>query len=388
MLVNECQTNNGDCEQVCTDLTVGFECGCNEGFVLNDDGQSCDELPDGAICADDCIWAADGSCDDGGPDSAFSACQFGADCTDCGPRTLVNECETNNGGCAQICTDSPGGFECDCDEGFCLNADGKSCDEIPSDALCTETCGFSNDGGCDDGGPGASFSLCAFGTDCADCGPRALVNECEVNNGGCAQVFNDTPDAFQCACNDGFLLNADGTNCDMLVNECENSNGDCAQVCTDFDVGFECSCNEGFILNADGQTCDELPANAVCSDACIWSADGSCDDGGPDADFSSCAFGTDCSDCGFRTLINECETNNGGCTQLCNDTPAGFGCACNAGFILNADGITCDEIPAEGLCTETCVFSNDGGCDDGGPGASFSLCDLGTDCADCGPRLP
>ena len=31
--------------------------------------------------------------------------------------------------------------------------------------------------------------------------------------------------------------------------------------------------------------------------------------------------------------------------------------------------------------------TNDGTCDDGGPGAEYSFCELGTDCADCGPRL-
>jgi hypothetical protein len=40
--------------------------------------------------------------------------------------------------------------------------------------LCSNTCTFagSGDGACDDGGPGAEWSACAFGTDCDDCGPR------------------------------------------------------------------------------------------------------------------------------------------------------------------------------------------------------------------------
>ena len=32
-------------------------------------------------------------------------------------------------------------------------------------AQCSNTCGYSNDGDCDDGGPGSELS---FGTDCAD----------------------------------------------------------------------------------------------------------------------------------------------------------------------------------------------------------------------------
>jgi hypothetical protein len=35
---------------------------------------------------------------------------------------------------------------------------------------------------------------------------------------------------------------------------------------------------------------------------------------------------------------------------------------------------------------ETCEDVRDGFCDDGGPGAKFSLCSLGTDCTDCGSR--
>ncbi|MEM9895145.1 MAG: hypothetical protein AAF789_02135, partial [Bacteroidota bacterium] len=38
--------------------------------------------------------------------------------------------------------------------------------------LCSELCQFTNDDECDDGGTGSITSLCDFGTDCIDCGPR------------------------------------------------------------------------------------------------------------------------------------------------------------------------------------------------------------------------
>ncbi len=38
------------------------------------------------------------------------------------------------------------------------------------------------------------------------------------------------------------------------------------------------------------------------------------------------------------------------------------------------------------LCGDTCGWANDGECDDGGEGSAYSVCDLGTDCTDCGPR--
>ncbi|MFK8004465.1 MAG: hypothetical protein AB8H86_33165 [Polyangiales bacterium] len=42
--------------------------------------------------------------------------------------------------------------------------------------------------------------------------------------------------------------------------------------------------------------------------------------------------------------------------------------------------------PPGGGCTNTCDSSNDNECDDGGPNSLYDICDLGTDCADCGPR--
>ena len=49
--------------------------------------------------------------------------------------------------------------------------------------------------------------------------------------------------------------------------------------------------------------------------------------------------------------------------------------------------------PASGtLCNDLCVgfptYASDGFCDDGGPGSEFNACTYGTDCSDCGPRVP
>ena len=39
-------------------------------------------------------------------------------------------------------------------------------------------------------------------------------------------------------------------------------------------------------------------------------------------------------------------------------------------------------------CTNTCNWSGDHECDDGGPGSEYDACGLGTDCDDCGDRGP
>ena len=42
-----------------------------------------------------------------------------------------------------------------------------------SGGLCTNTCSYFNDDDCDDGGSNSQYSACEFGTDCADCGARS-----------------------------------------------------------------------------------------------------------------------------------------------------------------------------------------------------------------------
>lgn len=134
-------------------------------------------------CTDECAFAADGACDDGGAGSDSAFCTLGTDCTDCGYRP-----DTGGG------TDPPPTGDADCND-TCLFAMDGMCDDgrpgsltslcLPGtdcfdcgpssgggSGMCTDTCLFAADGECDDGGPGSLYSLCDLGTDCFDCGPR------------------------------------------------------------------------------------------------------------------------------------------------------------------------------------------------------------------------
>ena len=42
--------------------------------------------------------------------------------------TDINECSTNNGGCAHSCVNTQGSFTCSCRSGFQLASDGRGCD--------------------------------------------------------------------------------------------------------------------------------------------------------------------------------------------------------------------------------------------------------------------
>lgn len=44
------------------------------------------------------------------------------------------------------------------------------------------------------------------------------------------------------------------------------------------------------------------------------------------------------------------------------------------------------QIQTSEFCEDTCIFANDGECDDGGVNSTSNFCEYGTDCGDCGTR--
>ena len=67
-------------------------------------------------------------------------------------------------------------------------------------------------------------------------------------------------------------------------------------------------------------------------------------------------------------------------------TPAAFGRQLFGGF---NGGSPPAATPTDGApCAHTCIYAGDGECDDGGDGAEFSACALGSDSADCAPGEP
>ena len=39
--IDECQTDNGQCEQICVNLPGSFSCVCYDGYQLENDGKRC-----------------------------------------------------------------------------------------------------------------------------------------------------------------------------------------------------------------------------------------------------------------------------------------------------------------------------------------------------------
>ena len=80
--VNECAADTDNCDQTCTNTMGSFQCGCNSGFMLSNDGRTC---------------------------------------------VNIDECTLGTNNCEQMCVDTDGGFRCECDSGFQLNADQATC---------------------------------------------------------------------------------------------------------------------------------------------------------------------------------------------------------------------------------------------------------------------
>eukprot|EP00058_Branchiostoma_floridae_P020618 XP_002606108.1 hypothetical protein BRAFLDRAFT_88018 [Branchiostoma floridae] len=160
--------------------------------------------PSGSHADEDCAHFRDGVSLWGDSRCSFSYNYF------CQTKPDIDECASSNGGCEHICTNSAGGYQCSCAEGYAVNPD--------------------DDRNCDD------------------------INECETANGGCAQTCSNTDGGFNCACGSGYTLGSDGLSCND-IDECETANGGCAQACANTDGGFNCVCGSGYTLGSDGLSC-------------------------------------------------------------------------------------------------------------------------------------
>ncbi|XP_054639556.1 matrilin-4 isoform X2 [Dunckerocampus dactyliophorus] len=163
-VMNYCSFGNHTCDHECVSVLKGFQCRCNDGYKLLDDGRSCRG------------------------------------------RDL---CAEGKHDCEQICVSSPGVFTCDCNEGFTLNQDKKTCTPID---LCVE-------------GKHDCEQICvsAPGVFTCDCNKGFTLNKdkktcthldlCNTLDHGCEHRCVSTPGSYYCMCPEGQLLQEDGKSC-------------------------------------------------------------------------------------------------------------------------------------------------------------------------------
>eukprot|EP01083_Nonionella_stella_P084379 233577_1 len=135
--VNECLDKTDTCDDnaVCEDTTDSYDCTCKTGY--SGDGHSCEDIcmtitcDDNAVCAQDLVNLPGYTCtcDDGYSGDGATCCDdetYGFDTTT-GTCTDINECTLGTDNCAfaATCTNSEGGFSCDCATGY--DGDGVTC---------------------------------------------------------------------------------------------------------------------------------------------------------------------------------------------------------------------------------------------------------------------
>ncbi|XP_038057936.1 sushi, von Willebrand factor type A, EGF and pentraxin domain-containing protein 1-like isoform X3 [Patiria miniata] len=155
----------------------------------------------------------------------------------------INECQPSTCRNGATCTDLVGAFKCHCALGY----HGTNC-ELLRTSCTTETC--LNYGSCHSNGS-LLFCRCAPGYSGERCELRDLCQSVTcLNSGACV---NDGVVA-KCNCAPGFT----GRVCEYDVNECDLENGGCAHTCHNTQGSFYCGCNSGFALQPDGHSCNDI----------------------------------------------------------------------------------------------------------------------------------
>ena len=253
----------------------------------------------GSPASSSCSYFGDGDCDDGGPGAEYNACPLGSDCQDCGGcggRRLLHEeveeeREAHGGDGAEhrhlSHSSSYGsyfgygnygyyGYYGPWAPSYC-DAELATADPLPA---CTDATGVATT---------QSWAFCVAPSPSPEASPsieaspeaspspsEGVPDECwsHACGGPGACLLIDGPMDFTCEVDPSYFTDA--------------------SVCSD-DEGIWCAGAPigGGLRRLSHET------------GCNYNNDGDCDDGGPGAESSACALGTDCEDCG------RCDWNRG-----------------------------------------------------------------------------
>ncbi|KAJ7352843.1 hypothetical protein OS493_033385 [Desmophyllum pertusum] len=126
--------------------------------------------------------------------------------------------ECANSPCNQFCTNTNGGYICNCHKGY----------ELQGLTTCND------------------------------------INEC--SKGACSHTCHNSAGSFTCSCPSGLELDSGKRSC-KDIDECATSNGGCEHSCTNTYQSFYCECRQGFTLSGDKKNCLALSCPALSNPA-------------------------------------------------------------------------------------------------------------------------
>ena len=204
----------------------------------------------------------------------------------------IDECQTDNGGCAQNCVNTDGSYKCSCYNGFEMTSDGYTCvGEYPSSCLLLYRCYV----------PDTQYNIMIT---------KSIITQ--SRNVYAQHILHTiivaTINSFIYALL-YMIYNAIYVSILTDVNECKRSNGGCDHICTNTNGSHQCSCRDGYSLAEDNSHCVGMQYNKLIHTL-------------------TTIHGLD---------NDECQSNNGGCSQSCINTAGSYHCQCWDGYKMNND---------------------------------------------------
>uniref|UniRef100_A0A2C9JE69 Cubilin n=1 Tax=Biomphalaria glabrata TaxID=6526 RepID=A0A2C9JE69_BIOGL len=317
--INECAEYQDDCAQICINELSTFTCDCYEGYrKYGIIGHDCIQRED--VCKGLNLTCEYGCTNQSGVAECF--CQHGKKLADDKRSCIdIDECAVPSlSKCDQLCRNAPGGFACECLDGYSLN-------------MTTRT-------------------TCVLSETAKACNSSSLCN----------QICTVVDDKDVCSCHLGYKLNSSNNVTCMDINECSGSNPCSSGQCNNIDGSFYCTCPAGYKLTSDQLTCQECEEGYYgtnCNSSCQCTStntvscnttDGSC----------VCKPGWQGQDCSVD--INECSTN-GVCynNSQCINSQGSYKCVCATGYLSTGSSCNACDVNRYGQdCAQTCTcnFAN------------------------------